>query len=62
MVGLPVLLAYVLALAGAAITGVACHWFSDSFALGLLGLTVTPCVGAWVIVLRGAFARESDRD
>lgn len=57
LLGLCALLVEVLVLGLMAMIGIANDWFSDTFALQLLAMTITPSFAAWIIVLRWAFRR-----
>ena len=64
VVGLTLLLGAVVPLGVVAMVGVGVGWFTPSFALAVLGLTLTPSFTGWLLVVRWAFrpaGRESDR-
>ena len=55
VLGLMLLLGTVLLLGVLAMAGVAAGWYAPSFALSVLGLTLTPSFAAWLVVVRGTF-------
>jgi hypothetical protein len=60
--GLMFLLGVVLSLGTLALVGVAAGWYAPSFALSVLGLTLTPSFAGWLVVVRSAFRRDSRND